>query len=317
MRISRLVRGLLAAALFVVSMSGLSSARPTLLRTLNWQQNAKEVSSVAFSPDGKNVVTVGVDGQIRIWPVDEDRSPRVFAQDATQALYSPDGRFLAGLIKGRITLFDAATLKDVGHVLAPEPLERFAWQAGVIAAVGADSAFVIDVESHELLRTFSGASRCVSMDAAAKLCGAFADGMATVWSVTSGKMKCTVQAGQVMSVQAPDPKVCTAIAISPDKRLIVTADQAGMVMMYALPSGDLIKKLLICNETGTVDVAFTSDSRRFAAIATHGGVKVFDAAFNLLATISDSGTVGAFSPNGKLLAVGRDQGVRIWNLDLP
>lgn len=317
MRTPRLIGGLVAAALLVMSMSGMSSARPTLLRSLNWQQNAKEVSSVAFSPDGKNVVTVGDDAQIRVWPIDEERSPRVLGRNATQAQYSPDGRFLAGLIDGKIALFDAATLQDAGRILAPERLERFVWRGVTIAALGSGSAFVIDTESRELLRTFTGASKCIAMDDAAKLCGAFADGMATIWSVASGKLKCTVVAGQTMSIDTPDPKLCTSIAISPDRHFVATADQGGTVILAALPSGETIKKLRVANGVGTVEIVFSPDSRRFAAVTTQGGVKIYDTAFTPLLSLPDSGTCGAFSPDGKLLAVGRDQGVRVWKLDLP
>ena len=317
MRMSRLVRGLLAVALLVVSMSGQSPAKPTLLRSLDFQPVAKDVASVAFSPDGKIVATVGFDGQIRLWPVADDRSPRVVGHDVKQATFSPDGHMLAGLVDGKISLWDVGTLEDAGRILAPERLERFVWANGILAGVSLANGYVIDTEARQLVRTLSGANQFITMDAAAKLVGSFSDTLATVWSVSSGRLKCTVTAGELKHEHNKDPAVCTAITISPDKRFIATADADGTVILASLPGGEPIKKLRVTKERGTVDVVFSPDSRRFATVPTIGGVQVWDTDFKLVATVQDSGNCGAFSPDGQILAVGRDQGVRLWKLDPP
>lgn len=297
-----------------VSVATAGWAKPTLLRTLDWQEMAQEVRSVSFSADGRFVATVGRDSEIRVWPVDGGPMRRV-GQNVEVARFSPDGRWLAGLVDGRITLWDATSLSETGRVLAPESLERFVWNGPTLAAVGASSAFIIDAEAREVVRTIGGAHGFITTDAASKMVSALADHMATVWSVSSGRMRCTVPAGEIPRDSGREPVACTGIAMSPDKRFLLTADAKGLVILASLPEGEVLKRLLVAKDTGTVDVVFSPDSGSFATVPTHGGVTVWDTAFKPRVHIPDSGNVGAFSPDGKILAVGRDRGVRLWKLD--
>ncbi len=86
---------------------------------------AVPLRAAQFSPDGKQVLTAGDDGMIRLW--ESASAKRVLEIKAgapvLAAAYSPDGqRIIAGAANGRAMIFDAASgqllVRYLGHTAA-------------------------------------------------------------------------------------------------------------------------------------------------------------------------------------------------------
>ena len=79
------------------------------------QGSTADVNSVAFSPDGKTLVSGGADNAIRFWDVASGKGTKTLAGDGravNSVAYSPDGRTVAtGGDDNTVKLWDAATGK--------------------------------------------------------------------------------------------------------------------------------------------------------------------------------------------------------------
>lgn len=100
-------------------------------------ENESRVLGVAFSPEGRSVLTRSPDGVVRLWDVSSGKETRKFAGlgEVFSAAYSPDGRFvLIGANDGDsvVRLYSAANGKEV---------RRFA--DGVYATFSPDGRFVL------------------------------------------------------------------------------------------------------------------------------------------------------------------------------
>ncbi|MEU1204875.1 TIR domain-containing protein [Nocardia sp. NPDC005825] len=76
------------------------------------------VSAVAFSPDGRRIVTNGGFGQVKIWDAESHRQvgePISDTETSTFLAYSPDGRRIASANSESIRLFDADSGKLISN----------------------------------------------------------------------------------------------------------------------------------------------------------------------------------------------------------
>jgi WD40 repeat protein len=86
-----------------------------------FQGHSAEVTAVAWSPDGRRVLTESHDGTARLWEAETGRQSRVFWRDSGPVLSvacRPDGRrVLTGSDDGTVGLWDAETSKVVDWLL--------------------------------------------------------------------------------------------------------------------------------------------------------------------------------------------------------
>ncbi|MGD1908461.1 MAG: WD40 repeat domain-containing protein [Leptolyngbyaceae cyanobacterium] len=82
------------------------------------EQHSGVVESVRFTPNGRFLITAGLDGDVRIWDIEERRLDRILSTDSAifTSAVSADGRFLAtGNRSGSIYIWDLSNRQLVNR----------------------------------------------------------------------------------------------------------------------------------------------------------------------------------------------------------
>jgi WD40 repeat protein len=238
---------------------------------------------VAFSPDGKTLLTGGDDGLLKLWDVRSGRALHtipVGQQGIVAVGFSPDGSvFAAGGRDQATRIWDARsgvlkrTLEGHRHyvtALAFSPTSK------VIATASYDRNIILwDVESGDRVKWFSGHARLVF-----------------------------------------------SIAYSPDGNLVVSGGgdgvgKGGELYLWDAATGRLKWSLKGENDVQVVVVAFSPDGQSFAAAAVTGVTRIFDTATGrVLQTLDGGGGLRglAYSPDGKTLAMSIGKEIKLWDL---
>jgi RNA polymerase sigma factor (sigma-70 family) len=125
-----------------------------VVRTLRGHDRA--VRSLDFSPDGKTLLSAGIDGTLRTWDVATGAQQAVLidkVRDVHQARFSPDGKQIAAGVdvefkRWYLALFDAATGKEAARLDIDARTLAFSPDGKFLATTGAwfeRPSFLIDV----------------------------------------------------------------------------------------------------------------------------------------------------------------------------
>jgi WD40 repeat protein len=245
---------------------------------------------VAFSPDGKTVVTGGSDNAARLWDAatGQQRGQPLPHQGAVLVVaFSPDGKtVVTGGSDNAARLWDAATGQPRGLPMlhrGPVPAVAFS-RDGQLLATGSIS---------------------LQPDAEAKA-GRPGGGEARVWAVT----------GRPLLPPLAHPNPVRAVALSPDSRVLLTGCEDGFARFFRVGSG-LPIGLPLEHEGTVLTVAFRRDGRA-ALTGSAGGDHNASARLWDLPPDPDAGTTlrlkdspisaVAFSPDGKTLLTGHWDG---------
>ncbi|MBI1916197.1 MAG: PQQ-binding-like beta-propeller repeat protein [Planctomycetes bacterium] len=246
------------------------------------------VCSVAFSPDGKFLVSAGGNefaparndyktiGEVKLWDVAArtERSLKGHTNKVFAAAFSRDSKTLAtGSADRTVRLWDVATGK-----------ER--------AVLGGHTEAVSSVAFFPDSQTVASAS----FDRTVKL-----------WDIASGKER--------SSLKGHDEEVL-AVAISPDGRTLATGSADWTVRLWDATTEK--ERAVLKEHRGAVYCAtFSSDGKTLATGSGDETVRLWDVAAGKERVTLRGHRRGisaiAFSPDGKTLAsVGLDDGIRLW-----
>jgi WD40 repeat protein len=207
------------------------------------------VNHVAFSPDGKRVVTAGGGDTARVWDAVTGQAvtpPLKHNDKVNHAEFSPDGKWV-------ITASDDETA-CVWDAATGDPVTRLIKHSGhvIYAAFSPDGQRVVTV----------------SGDPPVPSSGTTGYQMVRVWDVGSGS--------PVSQVFRHGARV-TRAAFSPDSRRLVTADMDGVVRLWDL-AGKELTNLSLRPDGWVSDAAVSLDGRHLVAKARDGTANVWDLA---------------------------------------
>jgi WD40 repeat protein/tRNA A-37 threonylcarbamoyl transferase component Bud32 len=243
------------------------------------------LAAVAFSPDGKLLVTAGHDGNVAVWKAD-GLDPVGSLRGQTQQIIpwgsvaiSADGRWLAaGSPAGLVRVWDTVTAQEFFSALTPN-------QAGVSGLA------------------FSGRDGRI-------LAAATADNTIQGWFTRSGKPAFTLR-GHTRAV--------TTVSCSLDGRCLVSGSLDRTVKLWDISTRDEDLTLRPAN-LGVTGVAFSPDSAFLASTTRDRTLRVHDlAAGKAVVTLQRLPSILnglAFSPDNRLASAGADGLVRVWKIPL-
>jgi WD40 repeat protein/class 3 adenylate cyclase len=291
------------------------------------------VNGAAFSPDGKLLATVTLDGTT-LWDTATWRRvapPLRSSQGGWQGVdFSPDGRTLAiAGGKGRVELWDVASRKELRELTDPaaEPgvpmlsVVRFSPDGSVIAAGPQETNHVTlwDAATGHVIGPpittnppGTGGAQSISFSPdSRRIAVPGAPGTVGIWDVATGR-----RVGDPLAIGRAE---VNAAIFADGGRAVIASDDSGSVSMVDIGTGRRIRPPLSVGNKPAGSLDLSPDGRLVAAASYEGPVFVWDtktgAPYGSALTADTSpGNDVAFSPDGRTLVSSHLRSAVVWSM---
>jgi hypothetical protein len=299
-------------------------------------RGSRQISCVAFSPDGSRLATASSDCSARVWDIESGRELRnmLHTQTISAVAFSADGQMLATageddvaavweIGSGDLPADEQAEIFAVAQITHKRDVDAVSFRQSDLGPEGRtqivsatrdhvwlwEIAVDADVlEAAELDLLIRGRVLAISTDGRL-IVGGDSFGVARVWQVDDGRA--------VIDVKHPVSMltVLNAVAISPDATSIATAG-AKTARVWAIDTGS--EQCCVHHVSEVYHVAFSPDGRQIATASDDSTAAIWDASTGAqIVSLPHDTWVRhvAFSPDGRRLATaGSDDIVRVWEI---
>jgi WD40 repeat protein len=314
-------------------------AHPQLYQFIMGYTNA--IRSVAFSPDGKTLISSSEDGSIILWDI-ATRKPIGQPLTGSDVAFSPDGKILASntcgksddkgnCIQGDIIFWDVAARKPIGQPLTQSgrvASMAFSPDGKTLASGGADGSITLwdvstmlntSVAAHHLIgQSLIGHTNIVYSVAFSPdgkiLASGSGDKTIILWDVATQQ-----PIGQPLTGNTGNTSSSNGLVFSPDGKTLASGSASYAIILWDVATRNPIGELPMGGTDWVNCLAFSPDGKTLASGSSNNSIIMWDVATRQRVgqLTGHSGIISsvAFSPDGKTFAAGsKDRSISLWDV---
>ena len=277
--------------------------------------HTRDVTSIAFSPDGKTLVSASYDDTVRLWDVHTGKHKATISANATHIAFSPDGKTLAGAGYD-VDLWDVQTLKLktklTGHRSSRVSV-AYSPDGNTIVSEAGRTVQLWEAHTGERKISFTAHEHWVSPlafspDSKMLASGGSKDKLVCLWDA---------QTGENIEIFIGHTEGVNSVAFSPDGKTLASGSYDETIRLWDIETGEHETTFTGHSESVYV-ITFSPDGNTLMSGSRDGTFRAWDPETGELKNTfihSPNMTYPAISPDGKLLAVGYDKVIQLWETD--
>ncbi|KAJ3992784.1 WD40-repeat-containing domain protein, partial [Lentinula boryana] len=290
------------------------------------------VNAVAFSPDGKRIVSGSDDDSIRIWNADTGEvigNPLQGHSNAvTSVAFSPDGKkIVSGSDDSSIRIWDT----DTGEAISVPLQGHLDWVNSV--AFSPDGKTIISGSRDKTIRIWNATTReaigdplqghlkavtsvVFSPDGNRIVSGSW-DSSIIIWNATT--REAIENIGEPLLRHKGHSEIVTSVGFSPDGKRIVSGSGDCSIRIWNADTGEAIGNPLQGHSNSVSSVGFSPDGKKIISGSWDSTIRIWnadtgEAIYKPLQGHLEAVNSIAFSPDGNMILSGSDDNsIRIWN----